>query len=190
MKMKALWSFVIGVSTGVGASIFFFKKKYEAKAVEEIELMRSYYESRKKALTPLEPEVVAEFVQPEEPNKIGTISFKTHRNYVDYSNAEVEEQKDPELSLGKPYIIDDSEFGMEYEECCTLYYFVQEDLLTDDTFEIIDNVEEAVGKQNLLALKNGSEEVICVRNEKRQMDYEIAREESTRDEKLEEEGGF
>lgn len=190
MKMKALWSFVIGVSTGVGASIFFFKKKYEAKAVEEIELMRSYYESRKKALTPLEPEVVAEFVQPEEPNKIGTMSFKTHRNYVDYSNAEVEEQKDPELSLGKPYIIDDSEFGMEYEEYCTLYYFVREDLLTDDTFEIIDNVEEAVGKQNLLALKNGSEEVICVRNEKRQMDYEIAREESTRDEKLEEEGGF
>lgn len=90
-------------------------------------------------------------------------------------DAEAEEaQRNPEV----PYVISHDEF-MEntYEhEQSSLTYYSGDDVLTDEKDEMIQNADEIVGVTNLGRFGEGSRDpnIVYVRNERTESDYEIA----------------
>lgn len=73
----------------------------------------------------------------------------------------------------KPYIITPDEFG-EFEEYETesLVYF-SDGYLTDDAFELIDDVDNIVGKDSLNHFREYEDDSVFVRNDRLKTDYEI-----------------
>ncbi|UVK59344.1 membrane protein [Gordonia phage Pherobrine] len=80
---------------------------------------------------------------------------------------------------GRPYIISVSEFmdnDTEYNQN-TLSYYEGDNVLTDEADQPISNVEGIVGMKNLELFGDGSGDpnIVFVRNDKMQVDFEIAR---------------
>lgn len=86
---------------------------------------------------------------------------------------------DRELHPDKPYAISFEEYNENHpnHEQTTLMYYVQDDTLVDAQDKPIDDTEYAVGDDNLTRFGHGSHDpnVVYVRNEKIDMDFEIVR---------------
>jgi hypothetical protein len=78
-------------------------------------------------------------------------------------------EPDPDV----PYIISDVEFSEEYDhhEKLTLLYYRLDDVLCDDTDDVVEDAEEVIGLEALDALDR--ETTVWVRNETLGMDYEV-----------------
>lgn len=78
----------------------------------------------------------------------------------------------------KPYLISVEEFeeGTEYEKT-SLPYFEYDNTLADEREMIIRDIENTVGSANLalFGVRSGDENIVYVRNEKLQRDFEITR---------------
>lgn len=79
-----------------------------------------------------------------------------------------------------PFIVSVDSFQNEYEHYSknTLIYYEIDDILTDDRDEVITNSDEYIGPDALDSFGEGSddENVVYVRNFKKEADYEIIRE--------------
>lgn len=80
---------------------------------------------------------------------------------------------------GVPYVITREEYDEnedQYEQV-SLTYFGFDDVLVDEDEKSIDNIEEFVGKHNLQRFGHGSGDtkLVYIRNEQREMDYEVLR---------------
>lgn len=77
-----------------------------------------------------------------------------------------------------PYVITDEEFaeGHPGHESYSLTWYAGDNVLADDKDEPVDDVNGAVGRENLLRFGHGSNDsrIVYVRNEKRRIDFEIA----------------
>lgn len=77
-----------------------------------------------------------------------------------------------------PYVITDEEFneGHPAHEQFSLTYYEGDKVLADDRDEPVEDIEGAVGRENLLKFGHGSNDsrIVYVRNEKRRIDFEIA----------------
>lgn len=78
-----------------------------------------------------------------------------------------------------PYVITDEEFaeGDPRHESFSLTWYAKDEVLADDNDEIVDDVAGAVGQENLLRFGHGSNDdrIVYIRNEKRRVDFEIAK---------------
>ena len=74
-----------------------------------------------------------------------------------------------------PYVISPDEFGTneDYDTISLIYY--ADGVLTNDADEVIDNVEEIVGKKALNSFGEYEEDSVFVRNDLIKVDYEILR---------------
>lgn len=80
---------------------------------------------------------------------------------------------------GIPYVVTREEYDEnpdQYEQI-SLTYFGYDDVLVDDDEKSIDNIEDYVGKHNLQRFGHGSGDpkVVYIRNELKEMDYEVLR---------------
>lgn len=80
---------------------------------------------------------------------------------------------------GIPYVVTREEYDEnedQYEQV-SLTYFGYDDVLVDEDEKSIDNIEEFVGKHNLQRFGHGSGDakIVYIRNESREMDYEVLR---------------
>lgn len=80
---------------------------------------------------------------------------------------------------GVPYIVTREEYDAnedDYEQV-PLTYFAFDDVLVDEDEKSIDNIEEFVGKHNLqrFGAGSGDSKVVYIRNELKEMDYEVLR---------------
>lgn len=80
---------------------------------------------------------------------------------------------------GVPYVVTREEYDEnedQYEQI-SLTYFGFDDVLVDEDEKSIDNIEEFVGKHNLQRFGHGSGDpkIVYIRNESREMDYEVLR---------------
>ena len=82
-----------------------------------------------------------------------------------------------------PYVITDDEFaeGHPKHEQFSLTWYEGDKILSDDKDEPIDDVNGAVGTENLLKFGHGSNDsrIVYVRNEQRRIDFEIAKHDGT-----------
>lgn len=180
--------FTIGAAVGAVATYFICKKRLE-KGAEELmrqldedaaelrrrrmesipnpdadaqnvrKLIRRYDQRGNATLEPVEPARtkpwIIEEVNPSEPHP------------VDSDEDE------------KPYVISLEEFqeGMPHYDKLTLYFYEDDEVLTDDQEEIIDDEEQIVGTEALQCFGHLSHdpEVVYVRNSNASTDFEVIR---------------
>lgn len=93
-----------------------------------------------------------------------------------YSGEDKEEDKKEEVDeVERPYRISIDDYAeMDDYETATLYYYA-DGLVTDESDNIIDDVDDIVGEESLKAFEDEDCDSVYVRNDARKCDYEILR---------------
>ena len=171
--LKIIFAFALGAAAGAAVSAHLLKKHYEEIAQEEIESVKeTYAELYTSEESEEECEETTENETPgEKPNVHFTLTDKTKylEEVRDYSGRESKE-------VGTaPFEIMVDEYGTVYEHDCIELTLFADGVLVDDGYEVIDNVDEIVGKSNVCRLKDSDDDSIWVRNPVLKADYEIVK---------------
>lgn len=207
MKISTLLAFVAGVGIGVLGSATYFDRKYSKILDEESAAFREYrlkidqenYGEGPEGETPNYDDDISDVVGSEpvrfiRPKKPSERIIKQYNKYSkkpdlevesspledDYHEEEEEIESPVELPTdGEPYVISIEEFTEEFDEFdkITLYYYELDDTLTDESEEVIPNVEELIGIDALSEFggESGSHDIVYVRNPQYGADYEVIR---------------
>lgn len=178
-KLLLLLTTVISFGTGAVTGYIYSKKKYEKLADTEVESIKKklgLYLTKEK-----QEEQVSD-QKPEVPEKDTDISVgfnkttkKEYQNYsAHYRSNETKEEGKEEDEEADPYIIDLEELAASNYDVKTLLYY-QDGILTDDDNNVITEQEQEsmIGKSVLTAFNNNDLDVLYVRNDRLQLDYEI-----------------
>ena len=102
---------------------------------------------------------------------------------IDYYSisAPKDEEKEDEPKDG-PYVITPREYGSidEYEQIILVFW--KDHVLTDDNFDIVEDIEDCVGFESLNHFGEYMDDVVYVRNDRTKCDYEISLDLRTYDE--------
>lgn len=169
-NIKNFLIFAVGVGVGIGVSWKLLRDKYEQIANEEIESVKEAFSERKKE-TEKQIVEVKTIVKEQEVNKDLVDYSKLATRYLNEPKKEEPEIVEEEA----PYVISPDEYGeiYDYDQIELTYY--ADGVLTDDTDEVIDDVDDTVGLDSLNHFGDYEEDAVHVRNDERKCDYEILR---------------
>lgn len=151
--------FTVGAAIGSAVTWYFTKIKYERIAQEEINSVKEVFSKHKSA-----PENTVD-------TKIENPEMTEYKSIVQNYTSENEEEGEPE-TMDKPYVISPDEFGDSDYEIISLTYYADK-VLTDETGDIVDDVEDLVGYESLNHFGEYEEDSVFVRNDALSTDYEI-----------------
>ena len=182
-NINNVFLFTAGLVMGSVVTWKMTKDKYEQWANDEIRMMREYYNQKEEEYyeeEDLDEEPIEAEVRTERSTKPDLTEYTSRLNesgYTDYSEiSKKDEEEDNESDMEeKPYVISPEEFGDfdDYETIELTYY--KNGYVTDDQDILMSNdeVEEAIGWNNITRMGEYEEDALHVRNEKRKTDYEI-----------------
>lgn len=171
MKVRDLLIFIAGVGVGIGASYNIIKKKHEEILEEEIASVKETYSKNNK-----ESDEVTEEKEPE-PDEIASVKEKYEKLTKEYSELNEDSCANSEI-----YEISYDDFGEEGYEEIELTYYIDDETLTDDADEPMEELEiiSSIGSIDILnGCKDG--EYIYIRNKEKEIDYSIAISENRRE---------
>ena len=200
--LKGVLIFVLGAAAGSLATWKLIEKKYKDIAQEEIDSVKDTFSKMKKNEYPDKLEDypdsaefddsdysddsddVEEETKPEQKidrnNKPDIVEYAKILSETGYTNyAERQDKKEKKgvepVEDERPYVISPDEFGEKdgYENVTLTYY--ADGVLTDYFDNVISNVDEVVGFDSLDHFGEYEDDVVFVRNEKMETDYEILR---------------
>lgn len=197
--LKGVLIFVLGAAAGFLATWKLIEKKYKDIAQEEIDSVKDTFSKMKKNEYPDKLEDYPDFEEfddsddsddvEEEPkpeqkidrnNKPDIVEYAKILSETGYTNyAERQDKKEKKgvepVEDERPYVISPDEFGEKdgYENVTLTYY--ADGVLTDYFDNVISNVDEVVGFDSLDHFGEYEDDVVFVRNEKMETDYEILR---------------
>lgn len=186
MKGTTFIAFLAGAGAGSAATWYFLKTKYEQIAQEEIDSVKKAFsnkeEKEEKVKNP-DKNPAAEFAR-NKPDINEYAKKLSKQGYTNYSNSEkaAESTKnpipesDPEVEFGaidRPYVISPEEFG-EFDDYTKISLsFFSDHVLTDENYEVVDNVDDMVGAESLNHFGEYEDDSVFVRNDRLKVDYEI-----------------
>ena len=171
MKVRDLLIFIAGVGVGIGASYNLIKKKHDEILEEEIASVKETYSKYNK-----ESDEVTEEKELE-PEEIASVKEKYEKITKEYSELNEENCTNSEI-----YEISYDDFGEEGYEEIELTYYIDDETLTDDADEPMEELDiiSSIGSIDILnGCKDG--EYIYIRNEEKEIDYSIAISENRRE---------
>ena len=194
--LKGVLIFVLGAAAGSLATWKLIEKKYKDIAQEEIDSVKDTFSKMKKNEYPDKLEDYPDFEEfddsddvEEEPkpeqkidrnNKPDIVEYAKILSETGYTNyAERQDKKEKKgvepVEDERPYVISPDEFGEKdgYENVTLTYY--ADGVLTDYFDNVISNVDEVVGFDSLDHFGEYEDDVVFVRNDKMETDYEILR---------------
>lgn len=185
-SIKKAFIFVVGAAIGSAVTYKLLKTKYEQIADDEIDSMKKFYEEKDNARREYYEEIKKELddlkiamdepVEKEEP--------EVNKDLVDYSKLATKYSSDSEakpdlkklVKTGdEPYVISPDEFGEndDYERIdLTLY---EDGFLADDCDELVDDVEDIIGWENLDHMGEYEPDILHIQNDRTKTYYEICR---------------
>lgn len=168
-KNNSIIGFIVGAAIGSIVTWAISKNEYEKRMDEEIQSMRR---RDKKA-----DEVASSESDICEEREDGEVDEEVLEN----AKKIIEEQKYGDTKIGQsnvkkncsPHVISPEEFGelYDYEKVSLTYY--ADGVLTDEDDNIVDDVEEIVGRDSLKTFGQYEEDSVYVRNDEHRCDYEI-----------------
>ena len=192
--LKGVLIFVLGAAAGSLATWKLIEKKYKDIAQEEIDSVKDTFSKMKKNEYPDKLEDYPDFEEFDDSNveeskseqKIDRnnkpdiveyakiLSETGYTNYADRQDKKEKKGVEP-VEDERPYVISPDEFGEKdgYENVTLTYY--ADGVLTDYFDNVISNVDEVVGFDSLDHFGEYEDDVVFVRNEKMETDYEILR---------------
>lgn len=179
-KLGYFGSFVMGGAIGVFVTWIFVKKKYEKIAEEEIQSVKEAF-SKESHIVIVKSEQEAREMSEKAMNKPDIDKYSnilSENNYTRYKNALNEVKKTAQESeIIFPYPIEPDEFGENGYDRETLIYYEGDNVVADERGKIVDNPDEVVGVNNLDDFVD--RDVMYIRNENTEVDYEIIKDTST-----------
>ena len=166
--------FATGAAIGSIVTWKFVKNKYEKLANEEIEAVREVY--RKEIPKNPRKEKSKETIEVDKSTLNETITKAMDvcekQGYVQYSNVEKNRKKEDDTMSEGPYVITPEEYSNcdYYTESLTYW---ADDVLTDDSDNIIEDVDDLVGEDSLTHFGEYEDDTVFVRDDERGIDYEI-----------------
>ena len=171
-KVIGLVAFVTGAAIGSLVTWRILKERYEKLAEEDSKSIREAFARRM-----AEPEEIAD-----EPTEVDFDELKNVSKQLSadlgYDGAITEdenEEKGEPVAMDKPYVIDPFESGNggEYEIISLTYY--ADEVLVDDSGNLIEDVEAVVGVDSLTHFGEYEDDSVFVRDDDLKIDYEILR---------------
>lgn len=179
--------FVLGAAAGSLVTWKLIEKKYMDMADEEIQSVKEMYARKKNGKKVTEITPIYNEVPPFDEKKLNNIltDYQTDEkpDYTAYSQAKQTESTakpaEPEVKQDDPYVIDPTEFGefSEYEQRELTYY--KDGIICENDTDIVDP-DDIFGDLDVGDHFGEYEnDRVFVRDDKRQVDYEILRDERT-----------
>ena len=185
--------FIGGVAAGSFVTWRLLKEKYIRQTQEEINEVREHYRKKKES-----EEVTVDSngatETNEKPDLIAYAAKLTKNGYIDYTNPkslvkatgdmiDAVVQKDNEESLDPvilndpsyqpPYIISPEDFAIDDEYTIVNLNYYIDGVLTDEDDNIVENVDDVVGLENLNHMGEYEDDALHIRNENYKCEYEI-----------------
>lgn len=185
--------FIGGVAAGSFVTWRLLKEKYIRQTQEEINEVREHYRKKKES-----EEVTVDSngstETNEKPDLIAYAAKLTKNGYIDYTNPkslvkatgdmiDAVAQKDNEESLDPvilndpsyqpPYIISPEDFAIDDEYTIVNLNYYIDGVLTDEDDNIVENVDDVVGLENLNHMGEYEDDALHIRNENYKCEYEI-----------------
>lgn len=160
--VKTAIVFTLGATIGSVVTWLIINEKYKQIADEEISSVKELYKK--------DSQEISEDADKEEENEVMNKYEKILDStvYRNYSKKESKEEED----LNKPYVIEPGEFDENDYDTVTLFYF-EDDVVTDEQHNIIDNIDELIGDDALNHFGEYEDDSVFVRNDVTKTDYEI-----------------
>lgn len=164
--LSKIFIFVAGAAVGSVVTWKLVQTKYEQIAEEEIDSVREFYANR------AEKELTDEaYGEDENENASDRTEYTGMVHDLGYSdNKEVKKMEGPYVI--SPRDFDETDYATE-----TLDYYEGDGVLVDAFGDVVENVEEMVGKDFAKHFGENEDDVdtVYVRNDEEEMDYEICR---------------
>lgn len=182
-KIVNVLVFAVGAAIGSTVTYTLVKKKYERIAQEEIDSVKdAFFDAKRMAsidwseLEDCDPDELEEYeaeeeYDPEENEMIGYTKLASH--YAGTNDDEEGEGDAPYVN--GPYVISPEEFrdgNYDFNPVSLTYY--SDGVLADDWGVEVD-IDEVVGEESLHHFGEYVDDVVHVRNERLERDYEIVR---------------
>lgn len=175
--LNKLLIFAAGSVIGSAVTFVVMKRKYESYEWEEEYIEEQEEESQEKEEEPVE-EKAGKLLNEgfreglKSVKRENMIQYNKILNDNEYSSGEdKKEAKDVE----KPYMITVDEYAELGDYNTESLYYFEDGVLTDESENIIDDVEDIVGEEALAKFDEEEVDSVYVRNDTRKTDYEILR---------------
>lgn len=172
--LNKVFIFAAGAVIGSAVTWKIIKTKYEQIANEEIESVKERFRNRENAAedgaSDEEKNVDNSLKDRDLSSYESIINENAYRNYSTPKGSENEIKE--EESVDRPYVIPPEEYDENDYETESLTYYA-DGVLTDIYDNIIEDVEGTVGKDSLTHFGEFEDDSVFVRNDERQIDYEI-----------------
>lgn len=160
--MSKITGFLIFATGFLGGSIsayFALKKRFDILMEEEIQSVKESYEKLNSSdiedSCEESDDIVGQFI------------------YNDDDQNTPGEQEEPQKNFEVPYLIPPNEFNEVYGyETATLTLY-SDGVIADEDMEIVDDVDEILGEENLQQLRDGETNCVYIRNDSKYCDYEV-----------------
>lgn len=185
--------FISGVAAGSFVTWRLLKEKYIRQTQEEINEVREHYRKKKESEeVTVDSNGVTE--TNEKPDLIAYAAKLTKKGYIDYTDPKSivkatgdtidavvqktnEESLDPVIlndpSYQPPYIISPEDFAIDDEYTIVNLNYYIDGVLTDEDDNIVENVDDVVGLENLNHIGEYEDDALHIRNENYKCEYEI-----------------
>lgn len=192
-KMYKVIIFIGGVAAGSFVTWRLLKEKYIRQTQEEINEVREHYRKKKESEeVTVDSNGVTE--TNEKPDLIAYAAKLTKKGYIDYTDPKSivkatgdtidavvqktnEESLDPVIlndpSYQPPYIISPEDFAIDDEYTIVNLNYYIDGVLTDEDDNIVENVDDVVGLENLNHMGEYEDDALHIRNENYKCEYEI-----------------
>lgn len=171
--LKGAVIFLTGVGVGGTASYLYFKKKYDDREEELIELKEHY---NKKLFDESDIEKMEDIIEENHYVSYEKMSPEVVKDVVKEPKEEAVMSDHPKKGSPKePFVIDEIEYSEKelYFDKVELDYFVEDEALLDEADELLD-INTSIGFDILEDfIKDESEDVIYVRNPVLNTDYMV-----------------
>lgn len=170
MSIKSFIAFTAGVVIGSVATWKYLDEKYKKLAQEEIDSVKEVFTKRSNRdteNTTMPTDKKQSMLDIDYADQLRKLS------YINYSNSDKKEVENKTMSNCEPYVIPPEKFGNDdnYELISLTYY--SDNILGDDSDDVIDDVDSVVGPDALTSFGKYEDDCVFVRNEQRMTEYEI-----------------
>ena len=180
--IKNLLIFTTGAAIGSAVTWKFLKTKYEQIAQDEIDSVKEVFsrrfEEESEDIDESDDEDEEYNYEPTEEDKASSNNIIEEMKYTSYSkkknkNSKRKHSKNEDEEL-VPYVISPDDFGDNGYDTESFTYYA-DDILANDYDEIIEDRELLIGNYSLSSFGTYEEDIVHVRNDETQTDYEICR---------------
>lgn len=179
--VKDVLIFAAGAAIGSAVTYKLIKTKYEQIAREEIESVKEVFSRRSEESDEEDEDEDDEFDYDFEPDpeELKAMNDKvSDLGYTSYSKKKNKKSKrndDDEDCDIVPYVISPDDFGDTGYETVSLTYYADNVLAYDYDEEVVEDADLLIGSYSLDRIGEYEDDIIHVRNDVNQTDYEICR---------------